>query len=323
MLSNADRRTTDKTNATPPTLPATHLSTCNFTCRGCGASMSYDASAQTLRCPFCGSEQLDKEAGREGNCARRRGAVCRFARSGGRDDAPVARPRLLAAGRLGDASRGREDDAGLRSVLGVRCRTRTPIGPPTAAKRRRARGQLVSGRRRSRRAIFRLARRRERCADRRGNGVAAVRSISRPPCRRTKSICRTSPSSDSPCRGNMRGRWPGRDWNRCEAEACQQYVPGKCRNLKVNVRITNLASRPMLAAGLDHGLPLPRSGVSVSGQRPNRQIGRAGAGFVSQNRRSGGDSSGCRRSDIVFGCFSLAVGCHREGHWDRCLMAAV
>src|SRR5215813_3731834 len=47
----------------PPTssAPATHLATCNFTCRSCGASMSYDASAQTLRCPFCGSEQLEKK----------------------------------------------------------------------------------------------------------------------------------------------------------------------------------------------------------------------------------------------------------------------
>lgn len=32
-----------------------------FTCGGCGASMSYDASAKTLRCPFCGSEKLDAQ----------------------------------------------------------------------------------------------------------------------------------------------------------------------------------------------------------------------------------------------------------------------
>lgn len=37
------------------------LSTCNFQCRGCGASMSYDAKAQTLRCPFCGSEDMEKK----------------------------------------------------------------------------------------------------------------------------------------------------------------------------------------------------------------------------------------------------------------------
>ena len=36
-------------------------STHNFDCTGCGASMSYDASAKTLRCPFCGSEKLDEQ----------------------------------------------------------------------------------------------------------------------------------------------------------------------------------------------------------------------------------------------------------------------
>jgi RNA polymerase subunit RPABC4/transcription elongation factor Spt4 len=30
----------------------------SFQCEQCGASMSYDASAQQLRCPFCGSEKL-------------------------------------------------------------------------------------------------------------------------------------------------------------------------------------------------------------------------------------------------------------------------
>ncbi len=35
--------------------------TCNFQCSGCGASMSYDAKAQALRCPFCGSEDMQKK----------------------------------------------------------------------------------------------------------------------------------------------------------------------------------------------------------------------------------------------------------------------
>ncbi len=39
----------------------TQISTYNFLCDGCGASMSYDASAQNLRCPFCGSERLSKQ----------------------------------------------------------------------------------------------------------------------------------------------------------------------------------------------------------------------------------------------------------------------
>jgi DNA-directed RNA polymerase subunit RPC12/RpoP len=32
----------------------------SFQCGGCGASMSYDASARSLRCPFCGSEKLQQ-----------------------------------------------------------------------------------------------------------------------------------------------------------------------------------------------------------------------------------------------------------------------
>ncbi len=38
-------------------LVATH----NFACEGCGASMSYDAGARALRCPFCGSEKLSPQ----------------------------------------------------------------------------------------------------------------------------------------------------------------------------------------------------------------------------------------------------------------------
>lgn len=33
----------------------------NFQCKGCGASMNYDADAQTLKCPFCGSVDLQED----------------------------------------------------------------------------------------------------------------------------------------------------------------------------------------------------------------------------------------------------------------------
>ena len=33
----------------------------HFSCGGCGASMSYDASARALRCPFCGSDNLSDD----------------------------------------------------------------------------------------------------------------------------------------------------------------------------------------------------------------------------------------------------------------------
>ena len=35
----------------------------SFGCKACGASMSYDASAQALRCPFCGSTEMEKREG--------------------------------------------------------------------------------------------------------------------------------------------------------------------------------------------------------------------------------------------------------------------
>ncbi|MCA9056941.1 MAG: hypothetical protein KDA85_00520 [Planctomycetaceae bacterium] len=44
-------------------LPMTHAaetSTCSFRCSSCAASMSYDASSRSLRCPFCGSEKLEE-----------------------------------------------------------------------------------------------------------------------------------------------------------------------------------------------------------------------------------------------------------------------
>jgi predicted RNA-binding Zn-ribbon protein involved in translation (DUF1610 family) len=54
--------------AAAPSAPATAraagqamLVTDNFKCRNCGAAMSYDASAQALRCPFCGSLDMARE----------------------------------------------------------------------------------------------------------------------------------------------------------------------------------------------------------------------------------------------------------------------
>lgn len=40
---------------------AGRIATYNFECKSCGASMSYDAAARALRCPFCGSVELQKK----------------------------------------------------------------------------------------------------------------------------------------------------------------------------------------------------------------------------------------------------------------------
>ncbi|HUP81303.1 MAG TPA: hypothetical protein VM260_22315 [Pirellula sp.] len=44
--------------AVPPSTTTQLASIMSFRCEQCGASMSYDASAKTLRCPFCGSEKM-------------------------------------------------------------------------------------------------------------------------------------------------------------------------------------------------------------------------------------------------------------------------
>jgi hypothetical protein len=52
--AEAPRR--DDATAVKPSRMSTH----QFECNGCGAAMSYDASAGRLRCPFCGSERLEQ-----------------------------------------------------------------------------------------------------------------------------------------------------------------------------------------------------------------------------------------------------------------------
>jgi len=42
-------------------VPASRLATHNFSCSGCGASMSFDAREGSLRCPFCGSVELQRQ----------------------------------------------------------------------------------------------------------------------------------------------------------------------------------------------------------------------------------------------------------------------
>ena len=66
LLDEEDLFCSNCGRSTPPreeeqtTLAATEMAH-HFTCTGCGASMSYDASAGTLRCPFCGSDSLKSE----------------------------------------------------------------------------------------------------------------------------------------------------------------------------------------------------------------------------------------------------------------------
>ncbi|MEX0937791.1 MAG: hypothetical protein WDZ59_08010 [Pirellulales bacterium] len=80
---------------------ASHVTQHNFQCSGCGASMSYDASAQALRCPFCGSEHLTQQKDAR-VLAPRRVVLFRLRR----DEATVVMRKWLGRGfwRPGDLS---------------------------------------------------------------------------------------------------------------------------------------------------------------------------------------------------------------------------
>ena len=44
----------------------------------------------------------------------------------------------------------------------------------------------------------------------------------------------------------MPARWPRRAWKPWSGRPASKYVPGNCRNLKVNVRVEGLTGEPVL-----------------------------------------------------------------------------
>lgn len=63
FCANCGRQTDTAPGAALPTLEP---GLAGFDCRGCGASMTYDARAQALRCAFCGSTDLARQPGTTG-----------------------------------------------------------------------------------------------------------------------------------------------------------------------------------------------------------------------------------------------------------------
>ena len=229
----------------PPSVPPpTHLITYNFICRGCGASMSYDASAQALRCPFCGSEQLEKQPDAKEIAPD---GVVPFVVT--RDKAIEGMRTWLGQGfwRPGDLAAQAAVVGMRRSTFPTGCSTpkRTPIGLPTVATFLLAQGNWhpETGAHEGQYA---------------GLLVGASGALTGA---ETKEICPFDLSvAVPPEKVDLKNitferfvvpRKYARPLARqglesLEAQACQQYVVGKCRNMRVNVRITDLASRPIL-----------------------------------------------------------------------------
>ena len=225
--------------------PPAHVTTFNFTCKGCGASMSYDASAGTLRCPFCGSTELEKQP--DAKEISPQGVVPLAIKQ---EQAIAAMRQWLGSSfwRPGDLS----EQAAIVKMTPVYVpywvfeaqthtfwtadTSQTPIGA-------RASWYPLSGPHEGN--LPRAARRGERRADSGGdNGPLPVRSGNVVPPDKidlTNSIYErfTVPRKYARPLANQ-------GFEQLEAEACGKYVPGSARNLKVNVRITDLTSQPIL-----------------------------------------------------------------------------
>jgi predicted RNA-binding Zn-ribbon protein involved in translation (DUF1610 family) len=232
-------------NSPPPAPPSSHLTTHNFTCRGCGASMSYDASAEALRCPFCGSEKLEHQPD-----AKEIAPESVVAFTVRKDEAVAAMRHWLGQGfwRPGDLAM----QAAVVKITPVyvpywvfQADTATYWTADTNQTPPSARGDWrpMSGQHEGRYD---------------GLIIGASGALTHA---ETAAICpfdlsAAVPPEEVDLKNSIYERFTvPRKYARSmaregleslEAEACKQYVPGTCRNMHVAVRITNLASRPML-----------------------------------------------------------------------------
>ena len=225
-------------------LPA-HTLTHNFLCQGCGASMSYDASAQTLRCPFCGSERMEPQQDAKLLSANQ--------------VVPFAIDRPTATGLLRKWLGGgfwRPSDLAAASVVTkmtpvfvpywvFEARTFTYWTADSSATPFGARGDWVP-----------------QFGAHRGNyaGLLIGASGALTPAE-TESLCPFDLAAAQPYanvdtdnviveqfRVQRKYARPAarQGLENLERAACQQYVPGRCRNLKVNVKLDGLSSATVL-----------------------------------------------------------------------------
>lgn len=228
------------------TQTAARTATHNFQCTGCGASMSYDASAGSLRCPFCGSTQLEERKDAKILAPK---AVVSFAI--GRDRAEASMRHWLGQGfwRPGDLAR-------TASVVGMQAvyvpywvfaaDTHTYWTADTSQTPAGARGDWfpMTGEHHDRHA-----------------GLLVGASGALTPAE-TAAICpfdlalAVPPGQVDLDNVTVEQFSVNRKYARplarmgieqLVAQTCDdQYVPGRCRNMKVNTRIENLTSEPVL-----------------------------------------------------------------------------
>jgi predicted RNA-binding Zn-ribbon protein involved in translation (DUF1610 family) len=225
---------------------AARTATHNFTCSGCGASMSYDAKAEALRCPFCGSVDLEQKSDARVLAPNR---VVPFKLSRSEADAAMRRWLGNSFWRPGDLAR----QASIVQMTPVyvpywvfRACTHTYWTADTSQTPAGARGDWypLSG---------------EHRGEHQGLLIGASGALAP---HETSQICPFDLREGKP---------PGevdldnvtveqfslprkfarplarQGFEQAETEACRsRYVPGRARNVRVNVRIESMSSEPVL-----------------------------------------------------------------------------
>lgn len=224
---------------------ATQITTHVFKCRGCGAAMSFDAQAQMLRCPFCGSGELEKE-----------------------QDQLSIQPRFLIHARVV------QDQAmlSLRKWLGnsfwrpsdlvssavvqnmqlvyvpfwvFRAKTFTYWTADSSSTPPRASGDWypLTGQHRSVYEGLLVG----------ASSVLSTQEIrSIEPYDFSEAVDATKVPLDKFLYEQFRvprkyaRPYAKHGFESLESQACQQYVPGRCRNMKVNTRFEGMSSEPVL-----------------------------------------------------------------------------
>ncbi len=224
---------------------ATQLTTHNFSCTGCGASMSYSATAQTLKCPFCGSTKLDKQQDTKELAPQ---SVIPF---------QIERPQAIQIMRnwLG-SSWWRPGDLAQSAVVTNMTQvlvpywvfqadtftywtadtSQTPFGargdwaPLTGSHRGKYSGVLVGAS-----SALTPQETHAICPFDLSSGV--------PPDQTDLESMTTEPFRVQRKYARPQAR---RGLENLETEACHKYVPGRARNVQVNMRLENLQSQPVL-----------------------------------------------------------------------------
>ncbi len=235
--------------ATEASLPGnvSRIATHNFSCTGCGASMSYDAAARALRCPFCGCTEMEQQEA-EQKVLRPQGVVPFEI---GHAEAEETLRRWLGRGfwRPGNLAR----EAAVVDVTAVyvpywafSAKTHTYWTADTSRTPAGARGDWfpLFGEHRGRYDAMLVGA---------GQALTAEETTALCPFDLEKAVPVEQVDLENvtveqfglPRKyARVRAR---RNLQESERTICQQrYVPGKARNVHVNVRIESMVGRPVL-----------------------------------------------------------------------------